>query len=183
MVSASPWSVKGVEPEAREAAKIAARRAGMTLGQWLNQTIRRTAADQLAGPGKPSQEIAPYDPATNGGGAGYGDDTDASAAPANGSATRSHPPAPTAEAIFESIRRLATRIEESETKTKETVAPLASRVERLSEEVEQVKAQAARSTAPVERAILRLSERLERIEMPKKAVNGGRSRSFFGRSQ
>jgi localization factor PodJL len=35
-----PWSVKGVEPEAREAAKVAARRAGLTLGAWLNQVIR-----------------------------------------------------------------------------------------------------------------------------------------------
>ena len=29
-----PWSVKGIEPEAREAAKLAARRAGLTLGEW-----------------------------------------------------------------------------------------------------------------------------------------------------
>lgn len=35
-----PWSVKGVEPDAREAAKAAARRAGLTLGAWLNQVIR-----------------------------------------------------------------------------------------------------------------------------------------------
>ncbi|WP_421693979.1 hypothetical protein [Aestuariivirga sp.] len=34
-----PWSVKGVEPEAREAAKLAARRSGMTLGEWLNSVI------------------------------------------------------------------------------------------------------------------------------------------------
>jgi ElaB/YqjD/DUF883 family membrane-anchored ribosome-binding protein len=34
-----PWSIKGVEPQAREAAKIAARRAGMTLGEWLNTVL------------------------------------------------------------------------------------------------------------------------------------------------
>lgn len=34
-----PWSVKGIEPEVREAAKHAARRAGMTLGEWLNTVI------------------------------------------------------------------------------------------------------------------------------------------------
>lgn len=34
-----PWSVKGIEPEVREAAKHAARRAGMTLGEWLNGVI------------------------------------------------------------------------------------------------------------------------------------------------
>jgi localization factor PodJL len=31
--------VKGIEPEAREAAKVAARREGKTLGQWLNEKI------------------------------------------------------------------------------------------------------------------------------------------------
>lgn len=34
-----PWSVKGIEPEVRAAAKTAARRAGMTLGEWLNSVI------------------------------------------------------------------------------------------------------------------------------------------------
>ena len=34
-----PWSVKGVEPEVRAAAKTAARRAGLTLGEWLNSMI------------------------------------------------------------------------------------------------------------------------------------------------
>ena len=34
-----PWSVKGIDPEVRAAAKSAARRAGMTLGEWLNGVI------------------------------------------------------------------------------------------------------------------------------------------------
>ncbi len=34
-----PWSIKGVEPELREVAKSAARRSGMTLGEWLNSAI------------------------------------------------------------------------------------------------------------------------------------------------
>ena len=38
-----PWSVKGIEPDAREAAKLAARRSGMTLGEWLNSTIMEQA--------------------------------------------------------------------------------------------------------------------------------------------
>lgn len=42
MKSAVPWSVKGVEHETREAAKAAARRAGMTLGAWLNHMIQQT---------------------------------------------------------------------------------------------------------------------------------------------
>ena len=38
-----PWSVKGIEAEAREAAKFAARRSGMTLGEWLNSMILERA--------------------------------------------------------------------------------------------------------------------------------------------
>ena len=41
-----PWSVKGVDAQARDAAKDAARRAGMTLGEWLNTVIVETAADE-----------------------------------------------------------------------------------------------------------------------------------------
>ena len=40
-----PWSVKGIDTEAREAAKYAARRSGMTLGEWLNTVIREQADD------------------------------------------------------------------------------------------------------------------------------------------
>lgn len=42
-----PWSVKGIEPEAREAAKLAARRAGLTLGEWLNSVIFDQSAHNL----------------------------------------------------------------------------------------------------------------------------------------
>ncbi|MFZ5672026.1 MAG: peptidoglycan-binding protein [Pseudomonadota bacterium] len=45
-----PWSVKGIDSEAREAAKHAARRSGMTLGEWLNTVIREQADD-----GEPQQ--------------------------------------------------------------------------------------------------------------------------------
>ena len=44
-----PWSVKGIEPEAREAAKIAARREGKTLGQWLNEKIIDASDEEEAG--------------------------------------------------------------------------------------------------------------------------------------
>jgi localization factor PodJL len=40
-----PWSVKGIRPEARETAKEAARRSGMSLGEWLNSVILHQAAE------------------------------------------------------------------------------------------------------------------------------------------
>jgi localization factor PodJL len=39
MTSGAPWSVKGIDPKAREVAKDLARRSGMTLGEWLNTMI------------------------------------------------------------------------------------------------------------------------------------------------
>lgn len=47
MTSSGPWSVKGIDPKAREIAKDLARRAGMTLGEWLNQMITDGGADGL----------------------------------------------------------------------------------------------------------------------------------------
>jgi localization factor PodJL len=38
-MSGAPWSVKGIDPKAREVAKDLARRSGMTLGEWLNHVI------------------------------------------------------------------------------------------------------------------------------------------------
>ena len=39
MTAPAPWSVKGIDPKAREVAKDLARRSGMTLGEWLNRMI------------------------------------------------------------------------------------------------------------------------------------------------
>src|SRR5664279_861623 len=40
-----PWSVKGIRPEARETAREAARRSGMSLGDWLNSVILTQAEE------------------------------------------------------------------------------------------------------------------------------------------
>jgi localization factor PodJL len=50
MTAASPWSVKGIDPKAREVAKDLARRSGMTLGEWLNQMIIEGEADAPPSP-------------------------------------------------------------------------------------------------------------------------------------
>lgn len=43
-----PWSVKGIRPEARETAREAARRSGMSLGDWLNSVILHQAAQDTS---------------------------------------------------------------------------------------------------------------------------------------
>lgn len=35
-----PWSIRGVHPEVRNAALAAAKRDGMTIGEWLDRAIR-----------------------------------------------------------------------------------------------------------------------------------------------
>jgi localization factor PodJL len=39
MSTSGPWSVKGIDPRARARAKSAARREGLTLGEWINRVI------------------------------------------------------------------------------------------------------------------------------------------------
>jgi len=51
MTAGAPWSVKGIDPRAREVAKELAARAGMTLGEWLNRSILEgEAPPPAAGP-------------------------------------------------------------------------------------------------------------------------------------
>lgn len=50
MTSNAPWSVKGIERDARETAKAAAQREGMTLGEWLNQMIYSAGDPNAAAP-------------------------------------------------------------------------------------------------------------------------------------
>ncbi|MEM8771540.1 MAG: hypothetical protein AAGD92_07820 [Pseudomonadota bacterium] len=49
MKSNAPWSVKGIERDARETAKEAAKAKGMTVGEWLNQMIYHAGDLQSSG--------------------------------------------------------------------------------------------------------------------------------------
>jgi localization factor PodJL len=49
MAKQTPWSVKGVRPECREAAKVAARRSNLTIGEWLNAAIMNAAKQSVQG--------------------------------------------------------------------------------------------------------------------------------------
>lgn len=42
------WSIRGVSPETRQAAKRAARKSGQTLGVWLDEQIRLAATQKLS---------------------------------------------------------------------------------------------------------------------------------------
>ena len=44
-----PWNVAGIPPEAREAARAAARREGLSVGEWLTRKILRTLTEAAGG--------------------------------------------------------------------------------------------------------------------------------------
>jgi localization factor PodJL len=60
MNSRVSWSVDGIDPSVREKAEAAARRAGMSLNDWLNSTIGESAAPASAprGPVPASRAVA-----------------------------------------------------------------------------------------------------------------------------
>lgn len=45
-----PWNVAGIPPEAREAARAAARREGLSVGEWLTRRILRSFTDSGTAP-------------------------------------------------------------------------------------------------------------------------------------
>ena len=45
MKSGGPWNLRGLRPDARAAARDAARRSGMSVGEWLNTVIEPTEAE------------------------------------------------------------------------------------------------------------------------------------------
>jgi localization factor PodJL len=46
MTFGRPWNVEGIRPRARDTAREAARRSGMSLGEWLNEAIIERAAEE-----------------------------------------------------------------------------------------------------------------------------------------
>ena len=53
MNSRVSWSVDGIDPSVRERAEAAARRAGMSLNDWLNSTVGEPAPPSFSAPSEP----------------------------------------------------------------------------------------------------------------------------------
>ena len=58
MNSRGSSSVDGIEPSVRERAEAAARRAGMSLNEWLRSTAGGSAPDHMAQSNQYSNEVA-----------------------------------------------------------------------------------------------------------------------------
>jgi len=209
MANNSPWSVKGVAPEAREAAKIAARRQGVNVGRWLTQTILAAASEELRskrGPeetrpaasntaaaftftGQPSRNQnehrppepePPRQPQQVPPEQPVPHEQQYNAPPPPPAPGASGPPALTPEAVLASIQKLASRIEDSEQRTSDILKPIADRVGDLSEQIKEIKSSSSGSSAPVERAMMRLSERLDRMEESGKGSTARPSKTSSG---
>lgn len=189
MASDIPWNVQGVEPEAQQAARMAARRQGVPLGQWLTHTILSAAtrelkhADRRAGGAVESNEEGVDDPNAPDlvfrSQEAFGRKSAADTEAVNG---RSGPPALTPEAILESIQKLATRVEEAEARTTEAITPLVERIAGLDSQIGEIRQRTPIGTAPVERAMMRLTERLEKLEGARKPqTRQGLAGRLFGR--
>lgn len=159
MTAGAPWSVKGIDPKAREVAKDHARRSGMTLGEWLNRVILEDDGGEPAAP-----EPAPY------------------AAPEPPVRFRDPPrprlvaetPAPRSDElarVAHALDRLTDRLEASETRTGLAVSSIEHSVRQAVARIEAAEreslAVATRVEGSVERVTsegARLAERLRRLE-------------------
>ncbi|MDO8420796.1 MAG: peptidoglycan-binding protein [Parvibaculum sp.] len=159
-----PWSVKGIEPEAREAAKQAARRAGVTLGAWLNQVIMDGGTDEV---GMPDADVT-Y----------TGRDTmnlSQNAAPQaqpqmNTQAPQTERVAVDLAPVAEAVRDIVSRVEQSERRTLDLARRMEQSVGLLAERLDSSERHTDDAMPdphiydPLERKIQQLSERLEQAE-------------------
>jgi localization factor PodJL len=160
MTSGAPWSVKGIDPKAREVAKDLARRSGMTLGEWLNRVILEdespedaTSQDQLA-----ERPARAYLQAARGGGA----------------PTRIEAPGHPGDVAIDAVERLTARLEEAETRmglaisgVEHSVRETVARIETGQREQVAVAARFEGAVAEIAASQSSLAERLRRVETEK----------------
>jgi localization factor PodJL len=119
----SPWSVKGVSPAAREAAKEGARISQQSLGKWLSQVIRVTSEREGASPSSDKSEISTRE-------------AQSVAQPSS------------AVTWQEAIVRLESRIEESHRTSSESLVPVEQALSRISERLDAMETYVLRRPRP-----------------------------------
>ncbi|MBI1407273.1 MAG: Localization factor PodJS [Caulobacter sp.] len=160
MTAGAPWSVKGIDPKAREIAKDLARRSGMTLGEWLNHMIVEGEApedDALATEG----QRGPADPTIL--------ETPRPDAPPRYEAVQH--PADEVGKVADAIERLTARIEAAEQRSTlaisgidQSVRGALSRLEGAEREQTSVAARFEGAVDELKTEQARALERLRRIE-------------------
>jgi len=159
MTAGAPWSVKGIDPKAREVAKDHARRSGMTLGEWLNRVILEDDGGEPAGSPEPAPYAAP-EPAR------FAD------APRPRLVVET--PAPRSDElarVAHALDRLTDRLEASETRTGLAVSSIEHSVRQAVARIEAAERESLATATRVDGAMdrltsegARLAERLRRLE-------------------
>lgn len=151
MPSGTPWSVKGIDPRVRAIAKTAARREGMTLGEWLNRVILDDGPE--AGASDWEERLSGY-PGFGGG----GDDGDD-------------------DALRAVIKRLTDRLESAEQRSTLALTGVDQSVLALSRRLEALEESRDEDEGEVEEALARTRARhdelLERLRRLERAGPGG----------
>jgi localization factor PodJL len=176
-----PWSVKGIEPEAREAAKIAARRAGMTLGAWLTQTILDQGTDEMSPSGLSAESLSmrlerPVFPDPS---AQHSTDRLDHSEPSLSGAKESVPlrsaasaaPSRTEAGMVDMLRNLASRLEASESRSERAfrdvdnaVTRIAERLERSQRRMEDSGSAASETLKALQGTVGEVAQRLDHVE-------------------
>jgi localization factor PodJL len=162
MSGAQSWSVKGIDPKVREAAREAAARQGMSLGEYLNQAL---ASGQLGGGGaQTTPQNTPQPPARQPRPRSYGlahTDFDGEDEWNVGGAHR--PADPT---------RLAQRMESIERRTQLAVTGLDRAVSTIDRSVLGLAARVEDAEAASSEAAERISEALEQFRSAGETLSG-----------
>jgi localization factor PodJL len=189
MATSLPWSVKGVDPRTRDAAKAAARRAGMTLGEWLDHKIRveshgaASDAPEQLDIAALSERLARLS---------QGQMETSSQAAASAAPARSEPSQPDFDAVISQAAATERLTRESSAKTAGALDSIARWIENTEHRMTASERAAAerqeRATAVIADAIKTMGERI--VDVERKAVEGQRksasvdaARSDFGRAE
>lgn len=121
MKPGAPWSVKGVDPAAREAAKAAAQAAGMSLGVWLNHMIEQSGRPVTQARPEPDRAAAPRP------------------APVAGAAAGQRPGGEWQSAV----REIAGRLVETEKRIAGVIIPLRQNVAALQQKIQSLESSVA----------------------------------------
>lgn len=160
MTAGAPWSVKGIDPKAREVAKDHARRSGMTLGEWLNRVILDDEGGE-AEPHEPAAYVAPEPPPRAFSEAPRPRLVAEAPAPRNDELVR----------VAHALDRLTDRLEASETRTGLTISSVEHTVRQAVARIEAAERESLAVATRLETTVehiggeqARLGERLRRFE-------------------
>lgn len=174
MTAAAPWSVKGIDPKAREVAKDLARRSGMTLGEWLNRMIIEgeggdpaAALEAFSGAGRPPFPANSSAANSSAGGSYY--ETSRRDAPARMEALEH--PADEVGRVAIALDRLTHRIEAAERRSTQAISGIDESVRGALQRLAQAEREQVAVAARFEGAVddiktdqARAAERLRRME-------------------